>query len=356
MKWLFFSVSVFCATQLMACTGIMVQTHTQYAVNGRTVEFGIPLDINLAVIPRNFLFTGKTPLGKGMTYKSKYAAVGVYGFDDYVLMDGMNERGLAVGAFYFSGYATYVDVTSENQSVALSPADFSNWILTQFATLEEVKAALDSVVIAPTVLKGWGDAPPPLHYIVYDAAGKSIVIEPVMGGLMVYDNPLGAMSNSPTFDWHLTNLSNYSNLSPFNTEPHSIRGFPLTTFGQGTGMMGLPGDFTPPSRFIRAAVFSAAAVPVATSDEAVDQAFHLLNQFDIPLGLIRQKSGATVEYDYTLFTTVKNPENLHYFYTSYQNQSIQYVDLGKFDLNAKSIKKMKVEGRQKKLNVSALLK
>lgn len=355
MRWLtFFSISVLSAAQLMGCTGILMQAKDQSSVNGRTVEFGVPLEVNLAVIPRNVSFTGKTPLGKGMAYKSKYAAVGVYGFADVVLMDGMNEKGLVAAAFYFPGYAGYSKITKDNQANALSPADFPNWILTQFATLEEVKTALSTVVLAPTVLKGWGNTAPPMHYIVYDASGKSIVIEPIEGTLKVYENDLGVITNSPTFDWHMTNLNNYIHLSPFNAEPNRLRNVSLEAFGQGTGMMGLPGDFTPPSRFVRAAFFSATALPVENSAQAVDQTFHILNQFDIPLGAVRPKG--TSDYDYTLFTSVKNPETLEYFYRSYQDQTIFFLDLRQFDLNAKSIKKMKVEGKQKSQNVSSMLK
>ncbi len=357
MGWLGFClISILCTVDVMACTGIMLQAKNQSSVNGRTVEFGVPLDINLAVIPRNMTFVGKTPSGKGMTYKSRYAAVGVYGFSDVVLMDGMNEKGLVAAAFYFVGYADYAVISSENQRMALSPADFTNWILTQFATLEEVKDALHKVVIAPTVLEGWGDTPPPMHYIVYDRTGKSIVIEPLNGTLKVYENPIGVMSNAPTFDWHLTNLNNYINLSPFNTKPGKIGDFSLQPFGQGTGMIGLPGDFTPPSRFVRAAFFASTADPVANSIEAVDQAFHILNQFDIPRGVVGQKEGKLIDYDYTLLTTVKNPDTLRYFYRSYENQAIQFVDLNKFDFNAKSVKKMRVNDKQKKTDVTSMLK
>lgn len=355
-KFCFFVVAVLCGKDLFGCTGILIQAKNNTIVNGRTVEFGVPLDINLAVIPRNFSFTGKTPLGDGKSYKAKYAAVGIYGFDDVVLMDGMNEKGLVAGAFYFSGYANYVQVTKKNQGKALSPADFTNWILTQFASLAEVKEALQTVIIAPTVLNGWGPTPPPMHYIVYDKTGRSIVIEPLNGALKVYDNHLGAMSNSPTFDWQVTNLSNYMNLTPLNAAPQKLRNVSLAPFGQGTGMIGLPGDFTPPSRFVRASFFSTTAAPVANSDEAVDQTFHILNQFDIPKGIVREEEGKMVGYDYTLFTSVKNPETLEYFYRSYDNQTIQFIDLRQFDLNAPTIKKMKVQGKQKKTDASSLLK
>jgi len=354
--FIFFLVSVLCNLRLLACTGLLIQAEDQSIVNGRTVEFGIELDMSLACIPRHYSFVGKTPLGEGIAYESKYAAAGIYCFEDAVLMDGINEKGLIAAAFYFSGCASYTKVTKENQSKALSPIDFTNWILTQFATIEEVKEALQSVVIAPTILKAWGATPPPMHYIVYDKSGRSIVIEPLGESLVVYENELGVITNSPTFDWQLTNLSNYINLTPYNIESLQLRSFKLEPFGQGTGMIGLPGDFTPPSRFVRAAFFSSAATPCKNSEEALEQTFHILNQFDIPKGIVRQREQGGTSYDYTLLTSVKDPQALKYFYRSYQNQAIQYIDLNQFDLNAKIIKAIKVQGKQQTVDVSSSLR
>ncbi|MDN3508110.1 MAG: choloylglycine hydrolase family protein [Simkaniaceae bacterium] len=351
----FLCLSILCTTQLLPCTGMLVQAEDGSSVNGRTVEFGVPLDMSLAVVPRNISFTGKTPVGNGMSYKSKYAAAGIYTFEDVILMDGINEKGLVAAAFYFPGYASYAKVTKKNQKKALSPVDFPNWILTQFASIEEVKKGVESVIIAPTVLKNWGEAPPPMHYIVYDQSGNSIVIEPIDGSLKVYDNKLGVITNSPTFDWQTTNLNNYINLTPYNVVPHQLDKLKFTSFGQGTGMLGLPGDFTPPSRFVRAAFFSALATPSKNGEEAVNQIFRLLNQFDIPSGVVAQKEDGKTTYDYTLLTSVKNPQTLEYLYRSYQNQAIQYINLSQFDFNAKSIKTMKVQGTQQKYNVSSQL-
>jgi choloylglycine hydrolase len=352
----FLTVLVVFSAHLFGCTGILVQTDGQGFVHGRTVEFGIPLDMSVAVIPRGISFTGKTPLGDGKVYQSKYAAVGVYCFDDVVLMDGMNEKGLSAGAFYFPGYAGYAKITKANQSKAISPVEFPHWILTQFATIEEVKEAIGSILIAPTVSDGWGNQPPPMHYIVYDAKGNSIVIEPLDGKLKVYENKLGVITNSPTFDWHLTNLSNYINISPYNAEPQKLRDFALRSFGQGTGMLGLPGDFTPPSRFIRAAFFCCYALLSDDLDQAVDQAFHILNQFDIPLGVVAQKDGKIAEYDHTLLTCVRNPEALEYFYRTYENQSIEFVNFSQFDFDAKSIKTFEIGGKQEKRDISSSLR
>ncbi len=341
---------------LEACTGIRLTAADGSSVTGRTVEFATQLDMHAAVIPRNYPFVGKTPKGKGLTYTSKYAVVGFYCFEDQIIMDGMNEKGLIIGAFYFPGYADYAKITQENQSSALSPIDFTNWVLTQFATLEEVKAALPSISIAPTVLQGWGSEPPPFHYIVYDRNGQSLVIEPVDGTLKTYENEIGAFTNSPTFDWHLTNLNNFIHLSPFNASPINLRGVELEAFGQGSGMLGLPGDFTPPSRFVRAALFSSYAKQSKNSDELVLQVFHILNQFDIPVGAVRQKEGRKIAEDITMMTSVKDPHSMSYFFKSYEDQSIQSIELMQFDLNAKKIKSMKIQGSEQIKNISSLLK
>jgi choloylglycine hydrolase len=325
-------------------------------VNGRTVEFAVQLDMHAVVIPRNYPFVGKTPKGNGLAYTSKYAATGIYCFEDQLILDGINEKGLAIGAFYFPGYADYAEITKENQSSALSPVDFTNWILTQFATIEEVKAALHSISIAPTVVQGWGPQPPPFHYVVYDRDGESLVIEPVDGTLKTYDNKIGAFTNSPTFDWHLTNLNNFINLTPYNAPSLNLKGVELEAFGQGSGMVGLPGDFTPPSRFVRAALFSSYATPSKNAGELVFQAFHILNQFDIPVGAVRQKEGRKTGKDITMLTSVKDPQSLTYFFKSYEDQSIRSIELKQFDLDAKRIKSLKIQGREQTRNISSTLK
>ena len=338
------------------CTGIRLNTKDGKAVHGRTFEYGIKVDTSVAVVPRGYSFTAVTPLGKGMEYRSKYAAVGTICFDHLLLMDGMNEKGLSIGTFYFPGYADYVTTTQNNQARSLSSIDFPNWLLTQFATLEEVKTGLLGVVIAPTVIPGWGSAPPPFHYLVYDQAGKSLVIEPIGGELRVYDNPFGAFTNSPNFDWHLTNLRNFINLTTQNAEPLKIEGVTLAPFGQGSGMVGLPGDFTPPSRFVRAAIFSYTALPPATLQEAVFQTFHILNQFDIPIGVARQRADGVIYADYTLATVVHDPINLKYYFKTYEDQALKVVDLKVFDLESKEIKKAATTGEQTYKDVSKELK
>lgn len=345
-------------THAEACTGLKLIAKDGSQVHGRTLEFGIVVDASVAVIPRGHEFKGTTPNGPGLNYKSKYGAVGAVAFGDPALMDGLNEKGLAVGTFYFPGFAGYTPISAENQSKGLSPVEFPNWILTQFASVEEVKAALQSgnVVIAPTITKAWGPTPAPFHYIVYDKAGQCLVIEPINGKLVTYDNKLGTFTNSPTFDWQMTNLRNYINLTPFNAKPVTINGVTLAPFGQGSGMVGMPGDFTPPSRFVRAAIFSTTAVPSENANESIFQLFHILNQFDIPVGTVRAKEGDVVYSDSTQLTCARDPQALKFYFRSYNDQNIQFVDLNKFDLNAKEIKAVNATGETSSIDVSSKLK
>lgn len=345
-----------CFSAANACTGIQLKAKDGANINGRTVEFGLDLKITGLIIPRNYELSGTLPDGKtGMLYHTKYAAIGGNTFDYPAILDGLNEKGLSIGAFYFPGYATYSTITPQNKKYALSAIEFPNWILTQFATVDEVKNGIKSVVIAPTIPKGWPTLPP-FHYIVYDKSGNSIVIEPINGELKVYNNSIGVLTNSPTFDWHLTNLANYINLSPNNISTITLDGMQIKQFGQGSGMHGLPGDFTPPSRFVRATIFSSAAIQSDTALHTVYQVFHILNQFDIPVGVVRNISDNKMTPEYTLATTVKDPQNLIYYFRTFADQTIKMINLNKFDLNAKTLKTFSMDSTQPIIDISMTVK
>lgn len=329
-----------------ACTGIRIKLQDGTYIHGRTLDFDMDLHPSGFFIPRDYPFSGTLPDGsKGMSYRAKYAAIGAGTFGQIAAGDGINEQGLSVGSFYFQGYAEYAEVTAENKTKALSPLEFSNWLLTQFANVEEVKAAINSVAIVPTIPKHWPELPP-LHYIVYDKTGKSIVIEPIKGVLKVYDNPLGILSNSPTFDWQMTNLANYINLSPRDITTQRLGDYVVRYFGSGTGLLGLPGDYSPPSRFVRAAFLSTAALPPANSEEGVLQAFHLLNTFDIPLGSVLEHEGDKLVPERTYVTVVRDPQHLRLYFKTFHDQSIRMIDLKRFNVHDKQIRKYTIEGQQ----------
>lgn len=341
-----------------ACTGIQLQTEDGTYVSGRTLEFGISFDIGIIVVPRNYEFVGQTTLGDGKKWKTKYASVGAMLADNEVILDGINEKGLSVGNFYFPGFAKYSVTTPDNQSISMSSSDITQWIVSQFATVDEVRAAIENneVAISPVLTPGFPPQVQPFHFVVYDKNGKSLVIEPIDGKLVLYDNPLGTMANSPTFDWHMTNLRNYVALNPNNVPPVSIFGQTFKQLGQGSGMLGLPGDFTPPSRFVRAAVFSATAIPEKNAGKGIQQVFHILNNFDIPVGVARETHDGVIHSDYTMLTVARDSKNMRFFYNTYGDQTIRMVDLSKLNPNAKKIKRISAKSEQPIVDMTARVK
>jgi choloylglycine hydrolase len=296
----------------------------------------------LLMVPRGHARTGTTPDGKeGLKWKAKYASVGLNGVGLPILLDGLNEKGLAAGTFYFPTSAGYMAYTAADAGKTIAQWEVGSWILENFATVDEVRAAIGNIVVPAVVFGGWGFAPE-AHYIVHDGS-KTLVIEYVDGKLKLYDNPLGVITNSPGFDWHMANLRNYVNFSMTNAPPVTLGPVKLVPFGQGSGMQGLPGDFTPPSRFVRAIAFSQSVFVPKTGDEAVLEAFHVLNQFDIPKGSARERekdSEGYVPADYTMWTAASDLKSKRYYFRTYENSQIRMVDLTKMNLDAKDIVKM----------------
>jgi choloylglycine hydrolase len=157
------------------------------------------------------------------------------------------------------------------------------------------------------------------------------------------------MSNSPSFDWHMTNLRNYVNLSVNNASPVKLGPVTVAPLGMGSGMLGVPGDFTPPSRFVRAAIYSASVLPSTTGDEAVKQAFHVLNQFDIPKGAARdheKDEHGNIVADYTIWTSANDLKTRRFFIRTYDNSQIRSIDLMSQDLDAKDIVTYSIKGSE----------
>jgi choloylglycine hydrolase len=330
----------------VACTGIRIKPTDGSVIAARTLEFAADLQSNVIVIPRATEYTGTAPGDKpGLRWKSKYAAAGANGFGMPAIVDGLNEKGLGIGIFYFPGYAKYQKIKQEEVGKAVAPWELPVYLLGNCANVDEAVQAVQNVRVGDTVQKDMGYVPP-CHYIVNDAAGRCVVMEYVGGQLTINENPLGVITNSPTFGWHVTNLRNYVNLTVNNVPTVDIAGIELPSFGQGSGMLGLPGDFTPPSRFIRAVAFSQSALPVATAHEGVLQAFHLLNQFDIPKGAARGTDNGKVMADYTLWTSVSDLKNHRYYFRTFDNSRIRMIDLNKMDLDAKRIKTISMAGQE----------
>jgi len=341
-----------------ACTGLQVKTEDGVYISGRTLEFGVFLPTSVITVPRGYTFRGQTPMGDGKVWKTKYASAGIIIADNEVILDGINEKGLSVGMFYLPGYATYSDTTAKNKNISMSASDFNQWMLSQFATVEEVRKAVENneVALTKVLTPGFPPQVQPFHFLISDKSGKSLVVEPINGKLVVYDNPVGVLTNAPTFDWHMTNLKNYVNLRAENPKDVKINGEVVNSLGQGTGMLGLPGDYTPPSRFVRAVAFSSTAIPEKNAQRGVYQVFHLLNNFDIPVGLARTVHNGHIYSDYTMLTTARDSKNLRFYYKTYEDQTIKMVDITKMNKNGKTIKRLTTNAKQNHLDVTQKLK
>jgi choloylglycine hydrolase len=336
-----------------ACTGIRLVAKDGGVIAARSLEFGFDLHSEVMIVPAGTVLTGSLPDGgKGISYKTKYGFAGANAEGMIAIVDGINDQGLYVGLFYFPGYASYADATKENAARAMAPHEYANWLLGNFANVDEVKANFDKVALVPVVVEAIEQAAP-VHFVVQDRSGKAVVIEPLNKSLKIYDNPLGVVTNSPTFDWHMTNLRNYINLSATNVPPVDMGGITLAQLGQGSGLRGLPGDFTPPSRFVRAVAFSQSAMPSDTAQQAVQQAFHILNNFDIPYGAVRQVDNGQMHAEATVWTSASDLKNLRWYFRTYDDQSIRSIDLMKaMDAAHGQIKFIKMSGRQPVTEVS----
>lgn len=335
-----------------ACTGITIKPKDGSAIFGRTLEFAQDLQSNIIIVPRQRENVGSTPNQQpGLHWTSQYGMVGMNAFDLPMIVDGINEKGLHVGIFYFPGYAEYQDLTAQDTNKSISPVEVPLYLLGTCQTVDDIAEALKKVKVSKVVLPQLGGVPP-FHYIVNDASGKSIVLEYIKGKLNIYQNPLGVLTNAPTFEWQMTNLNNYVNLLANTTDAIKIEGVTIKGFGLGSGMHGLPGDFTPPSRFVRAVAFSSTAFPVQTAREGVLQTFHILNQFDIPKGSARKVEQGKVVGDYTMWTAVSDLKNLHYYFRTYEDSTIKMINLNCIDLNAAGIKTISIQGDQPILDLS----
>jgi choloylglycine hydrolase len=329
-----------------ACTGITIKPRDGSVIFARTLEFAVDLRSDVIVVPRGRAFVGAAPGDlPGLRWTTRYGFVGANAFGLPVAVDGLNEKGLHVGLFYFPGFATYQKVDATEAGKALAPWELGAFLLGTCADVKEAVTAAEGVRVGAVVQKDMGFVPG-VHYVVTDSGGGGVVLEHVGGQLKVHRNPLGVMSNSPTFDWHMINLSNYVNLSVTNVPKLDLAGVELQGLGQGSGMLGLPGDFTPPSRFVRAVAFSKSALPVDTAREGVLQAFHILNQFDIPKGAARGTDHGKPAADYTLWTSAADLKNRRYYVRTYENSRIRMVDLKALDLDAGAIRTISLKGEE----------
>lgn len=312
------------------CTSFRISAGDGTVVVGRTMEFPNAMGTRVTVLPRGYTGTGTGKDGPGKTWTSAHGVVGMDAFGQPgSLTDGMNEAGLYASLLYMPGFCDYTPAEGADQAGLMSVIEAVAYVLGVGADVAGAKEAMGEVTVWPYVFGPFGFAPP-AHLVLHDATGASAVVEWRDGVIEVTDNPIGVACNWPHFDWHLTNLRNYVNLSVRNPAAITIAGVDLTGMGQGPGMLGLPGDSSSPARFVRAAAFAAALRPVGTGAELEKTALHILNNFDIPFGFIREDDDPAND-DHTLWSTVSNLTDRRYVIRSYDNPVPQAVDLTTVD-------------------------
>ncbi len=320
-----------------ACTSLRVKTTDGLVFYARTMEGGDLFHSSVSVIPKGTPYQGTLLDGTqgGLAWTTKHGVVGMNTFGLPVISDGMNDAGLAAGNLEFPGFAGYQAFDAKNASKTIAQYEVITWILSNFSTVGEVKEAVSNIRVCKGPEAKVGNLE--LHYTIHDVKGDSLVIEYVNGELKVYDNPLGVMTNAPTFDWHLVNLRNYVNLSAMNAKPFTVEGLKESGFGLGTGMLGLPGDYTPPSRFVRMVELVHSSLPVTGPAEGLNLAMTIINNIDIPIGSVRDASGKEVTYDRTQWAVVSDLEGKKFYFHTYNNKDWRMVDVTRALADAKGI-------------------
>ena len=249
-----------------------------------------------------------------------------------ILFEGINEKGLMGGQLYYRGFAHFAP-QAESGKIPLQPPLAVYHLLAQCDTVEQVVQVIRqqvSLVDAPLL-----GTVPPLHWCFSDRTGETIVIEPDQDGVHIYRNTIGVMTNSPSYPWHRTNLLNYAGIRDLDYDTVEMAGEQIPQCFSGSGAQGLPGDWSSPSRFVRLAYLKKYCCRGADESAGVSNFFHLFQSAAFPLGMVRvsQPGSITaldegvVPYDYTIYTAVMCSESLRFYWTSYENQRIQYIDL-----------------------------
>ena len=315
-----------------ACTGISLNAQDGSRIVARTVEWAAtPMQCGYVVAPRGNEQQSYTPKGlNGLKYKSVYGYVGIYTEYEPFVVEGINEAGLSAGLFFFPQYGEYAPYNPANDGKTLCDMQFVSWVLSQFSSIDQVKSALKEVDLV-TLNHNIGA----VHWRIAEPTGRMVVLEIVAGIPHFYENELGVMTNAPGFQWHMTNLNNYVNLVPGSAPDNTIApGITLKGLGHGSGMLGLPGDYTSPSRFVRATFFQTTAPVWATGFETVVQAFHILNNFDIPVG--SQHARADIPKGLpsaTQFTSATDQTAMKFYYRTAWNSNIRCIDLMDIDFS-----------------------
>lgn len=304
------------------CTAVSFLSKDHYF--GRNLDLEYSYIETVAITPRNYPFKFR----KKETLETHYAMIGIaYVHEGYPLYyDATNEKGLSMAGLNFPKYADYKPEASEKDNIA--PFEFIPWILGQCATIAEAKTLLERFNLLE---KHYSRELPlsPLHWMIADR-NSSIVVEPLKEGLKIYENPIGVLTNSPTFDMQLFHLNNYMSLSPQTPQNRFASSFDLKRYSNGMGALGMPGDWSSQSRFVKAAFTKLNSVCGDSETESVSQFFHILGSVEHQRGCVEIENDL---YEITIYSSCCNTDKGIYYYRTYDNSQITAVHMHREDLD-----------------------
>ena len=324
------------AADATACTGITLKAKDGSHVVARTIEWGgSDLNSQYVIVPRGYVQQSWIPGGTdGKKFTARYGYVGLAVEQKEFVAEGLNEAGLSAGLFYFPGYGSYEAFDEGRKGESVADLQLVSYVLATCSTVEEVQQAIEKIHVVAIDPRA-----STVHWRFSDPTGKQVVLEIVEGKLHFYENKLGVLTNSPGFEWQLTNLNNYVNLYPGSAPAQNLGAAELKSFGAGSGFLGIPGDVTPPSRFVRAAFYQATAPQKETGLKTVLQGLQILNNFDIPVGI--EFAGGQVPADIpsaTQWTSATDITSRIIYYRTMYNSAIRSIDLNLIDFSRVSYK------------------
>jgi len=298
------------------CTAVTYRTKDFYF--GRTLDYDCSFGEEVTITPRNFKFLFRDQAA----VDHHYALIGMaHVADNYPLYyDAVNEKGLAAAGLNFVGYAAYKDVITGRDNIA--HFELIPWILGQCATVTETKQLLAKLNISDKCFSS-AYSPAQLHWIFSDKV-QSVTVEAVRDGIRVYDNPVGVLTNNPSFPEQIFHLNNYMHLSAKPPENRFSDQLRLEAYSRGMGAMGLPGDLSSQSRFVRAAFVMLNSVSGSNEAHSVGQFFHILDAVSQPQGCCVIAPG---KYERTIYSSCCNTDKGIYYYSTYENRQITAVNL-----------------------------
>ena len=308
------------------CTAASFLTKDHYF--GRNLDLEYSYIETIAITPRNFPFHFR----KKETLKSHYAMIGIaYVQNGYPLYyDATNEKGLSMAGLNFPHYADYKPEETGKDNIA--PIEFIPWILGQCATVAEAKIFLEKLNL---FAEHYSSELPlsPLHWMIADR-NSSIVVESLKEGLKIYENPVGVLTNSPTFDMQLFHLNNYISLSPKVPQNYFAFGLDLRRYSNGMGALGMPGDWSSQSRFVKATFTKMNSVCADSETESVSQFFHILSSVEHQRGCVEMENDL---YEITIYSSCCNTDKGVYYYRTYDNSQIMAIDMHRENLDGAQV-------------------